>query len=62
MDAYILSRPRHLAGLSSNRGNLKILFEGDKQLFNPYGVMLVNPPTSIPTSSRADGPERSSTG
>ena len=26
-----------------NRGELAILVEGDKRLFNPYGVMLVNP-------------------
>jgi tungstate transport system substrate-binding protein len=26
-----------------NRGNLAILIEGDKRLFNQYGVMLVNP-------------------
>ncbi|MGH7126830.1 MAG: substrate-binding domain-containing protein, partial [Stellaceae bacterium] len=26
-----------------NRADLKILVEGDKQLFNQYGVMLVNP-------------------
>lgn len=26
-----------------NRGDLKILVEGDKQLFNQYGIMLVNP-------------------
>ena len=26
-----------------NRGELKILVEGDKRLFNPYGVILVNP-------------------
>ncbi|WP_375412255.1 substrate-binding domain-containing protein [uncultured Bradyrhizobium sp.] len=26
-----------------NRGDLKILVEGDKKLFNQYGVMLVNP-------------------
>jgi tungstate transport system substrate-binding protein len=26
-----------------NRGDLKILVEGDKRLFNQYGVMLVNP-------------------
>ena len=26
-----------------NRGDLAILVEGDKRLFNPYGVMLVNP-------------------
>ena len=27
----------------ANKGTLKILVEGDKRLFNPYGVMLVNP-------------------
>ncbi len=27
----------------ANKGALKILVEGDKRLFNPYGVMLVNP-------------------
>ena len=26
-----------------NKGNLKVLVEGDKRLFNQYGVMLVNP-------------------
>jgi tungstate transport system substrate-binding protein len=26
-----------------NRGNLEIVVEGDKRLFNQYGVMLVNP-------------------
>lgn len=26
-----------------NRGSLKVLIEGDKRLFNQYGVMLVNP-------------------
>ena len=26
-----------------NRGDLAILVEGDKRLFNQYGVMLVNP-------------------
>jgi tungstate transport system substrate-binding protein len=26
-----------------NRGNLKILVEGDTRLFNPYGVLVVNP-------------------
>ena len=53
MDAYILSdRGTWLA--FRNRGNLKILFEGDKQLFNPYGVMLVNP-DKHPNVKRADG-------
>ena len=26
-----------------NRGNLKVLVEGDKRLFNQYGVIVVNP-------------------
>ena len=27
----------------ANRGNLEVLVEGDARLFNPYGVILVNP-------------------
>ena len=27
----------------SNKGNLKVLVEGDSQLFNPYGITVVNP-------------------
>lgn len=42
MDAYILSdRGTWLA--FKNRQNLDILVQGDKRLFNQYGVMLVNP-------------------
>jgi tungstate transport system substrate-binding protein len=42
MGAYILSdRGTWLA--YRNRGDLAILVEGDKRLFNQYGVMLVNP-------------------
>jgi tungstate transport system substrate-binding protein len=42
MDAYILAdRGTWLS--FKNRGNLGIVVEGDKRLFNPYGVMLVNP-------------------
>ncbi len=42
MGAYILSdRGTWLA--FRNRGDLAILVEGDKRLFNQYGVMLVNP-------------------
>ena len=26
-----------------NRGDLRILLQGDRRLFNPYGVILVNP-------------------
>lgn len=42
MGAYILAdRGTWLA--FKNRGDLVILVEGDKRLFNQYGVMLVNP-------------------
>ena len=42
MGAYILSdRATWLA--FKNRGDLAILVEGDKRLFNQYGVMLVDP-------------------
>ena len=41
-NAYVLSdRGTWLA--FKNRGDLSILVEGDKRLFNQYGVMLVNP-------------------
>ena len=40
-DAYLLTdRATWLA--FKNRAGLKILVEGDKRLFNPYGVILVN--------------------
>jgi tungstate transport system substrate-binding protein len=42
MDAYVLSdRATWLS--FQNRGELEIVVEGDKRLFNQYGVMLVNP-------------------
>jgi tungstate transport system substrate-binding protein len=42
MEAYILAdRGTWLS--FHNRGNLAIVVEGDKRLFNQYGVMLVNP-------------------
>src|SRR5215469_14874735 len=42
MNAYVLAdRGTWLA--FKNRGDLTILVEGDKRLFNQYGVMLVNP-------------------
>jgi tungstate transport system substrate-binding protein len=37
-----------------NRGDLEILVEGDKRLFNQYGVMLVNP-AKHPNVKVADG-------
>jgi len=42
LDAYILSDRGTWLNFH-NRGNLKIVVEGDKRLFNQYGVMLVNP-------------------
>jgi len=42
MNAYLLAdRGTWLA--FKNRGDLAVLVEGDKRLFNQYGVMLVNP-------------------
>jgi tungstate transport system substrate-binding protein len=42
MNAYVLSdRGTWLS--FKNRGDLDIVVEGDKRLFNQYGVMLVNP-------------------
>jgi tungstate transport system substrate-binding protein len=42
MNAYVLS-DRGTWISFKNRGDLEIVVEGDKQLFNQYGVMLVNP-------------------
>jgi tungstate transport system substrate-binding protein len=42
MDAYVLS-DRGTWISFRNRADLAILVEGDKRLFNQYGVMLVNP-------------------
>jgi tungstate transport system substrate-binding protein len=42
MGAYVLS-DRGTWISFKNRGDLKIVVEGDKRLFNQYGVMLVNP-------------------
>lgn len=42
MNAYILSdRGTWLS--FKNRGELSVVVEGDRKLFNPYGVILVNP-------------------
>ncbi|QPF85835.1 extracellular solute-binding protein [Bradyrhizobium genosp. L] len=52
-NAYVLSdRGTWLA--FQNRGDLAILVEGDKQLFNQYGVMLVNP-AKHPTVKKVAG-------
>jgi tungstate transport system substrate-binding protein len=42
MSAYVLS-DRGTWISFKNRGDLEIVVEGDKRLFNQYGVMLVNP-------------------
>ena len=42
MDGYVLS-DRGTWISFKNRGDLQIEVEGDKRLFNQYGVMLVNP-------------------
>lgn len=42
LEAYLLTdRGTWLA--FANRGSLAVLVEGDRRLFNPYGVMVVNP-------------------
>jgi tungstate transport system substrate-binding protein len=42
IDAYVLS-DRGTWISFKNRGDLEIVVQGDKQLFNQYGIMLVNP-------------------
>ena len=42
MHAYVLSDRATWASFG-NKGRLKVLLEGDLRLFNPYGVILVNP-------------------
>jgi len=42
LDAYILADRGTWLNFK-NRGHLQIVVEGDKRLFNQYGVMLVNP-------------------
>lgn len=42
MNAHVLSDRATWASFG-NKGDLKILVEGDARLFNPYGVILVNP-------------------
>jgi tungstate transport system substrate-binding protein len=37
-----------------NKGDLEIVVEGDKRLFNQYGVMLVNP-EKHPNVKKAEG-------
>lgn len=53
MNAYILSDRGTWLNFK-NRGELVILIEGDKSLFNQYGVILVNP-AKHPHVKQADG-------
>ena len=51
-DAYVLTdRGTWLS--FKNRGDLAILVEGDKKLFNQYGVMVVNPAKHPHVKTRA---------
>jgi len=53
MEAYaVADRGTWLA--FKNKGDLQILVEGDKRLFNQYGIMLVNP-AKFPNVKAADG-------
>ncbi len=53
MNAYLLADRGTWLNFK-NRGDLAILVEGDQKLFNPYGVMLVNP-ARHPHVKKADG-------
>ena len=53
MDAYTLTDRGTWVNFG-NKGNLAILVEGDRRLFNPYGVILVNP-RRHPHVKAADG-------
>ncbi|MBV8701217.1 MAG: extracellular solute-binding protein [Bradyrhizobium sp.] len=53
LQAYVLS-DRGTWISFKNRGDLDVLVEGDKRLFNQYGVMLVNP-EKHPTVKKDDG-------
>jgi len=53
MGAYVLS-DRGTWISFNNKGDLQIMVEGDKRLFNQYGVMLVNP-EKYPHVKKEDG-------
>ena len=53
MGAYALADRGTWLGFK-NKGDLQILVEGDKRLFNQYGIMLVNP-AKFPHVKAADG-------
>ncbi len=53
MNAYLLADRGTWLNFK-NRGELTVVVEGDQKLFNPYGVMLVNP-ARHPQVRKADG-------
>jgi tungstate transport system substrate-binding protein len=53
MNGYVLS-DRATWSAFKNKGDLKVVVEGDPRLFNPYGVILVNP-AKYPNVKAADG-------
>ena len=53
MGAYVFS-DRATWSSFKNRGDYKIVVEGDKQLFNQYGIILVNP-AKHPKVKKAEG-------
>lgn len=53
MNAYVLADRATWINFK-NRGDLDIVVEGDRRLFNQYGVILVNP-TKHPTVKKDDG-------
>ena len=53
MNAYLLADRGTWLNFR-NRGELAVVVEGDRKLFNPYGVMLVNP-AKHPHVKKADG-------
>ncbi|HSL93438.1 MAG TPA: substrate-binding domain-containing protein, partial [Bacillota bacterium] len=43
MNAFTLSDRGTYLAMQSNLPNLQIVFAGDEELFNPYGIIPVNP-------------------
>jgi tungstate transport system substrate-binding protein len=53
MGAYVFA-DRATWSSFKNRGDYKVVVEGDKKLFNPYGIMLINP-AKHPNVKQAEG-------
>ncbi|MBY0233786.1 MAG: substrate-binding domain-containing protein, partial [Burkholderiaceae bacterium] len=43
LNAHVLADRGTWAAFTKNRGDLAVLVEGDARLYNPYGVIVVNP-------------------